>query len=238
MDATRQILSHLLEADDFDIKDVYQPPEHPEAGRTTVKGYKLGRMKVVEMPLFTFLISYLTPVAYHDKRLGTYYKTSKQWSPTTNGHIHEWMSMIAKTPEWKDNPANWEPSEYNPGGHYVKWPTFHSKTQRQISKLFRELISTMEMKPHMKARLYRVDPRMRSGSKTNRGAPWVSGHLKHHDTGEQGLPRPGDPGFEEFFKDFNPDDPDYHDWQGSGYRSQEPYDPEDPEDERYKRRRR
>lgn len=220
------IIAHLLEADEDDlVKDVTRPPERPIAGPTKVKSYKIGRMKVVDMPYFTFLISFLTPVAYHDKESGTYYQTSKQWSPTTNGHIRTWQAMIAKTPEWAEDPKNWEKSEYNPEGHYVRWPTFHNKKQKQISALFRSLIPTMVMKPHMKARMYRVDPRMRKGSSPKR---WISGHLKHHDTGEEGLPRPDEREFAEFFADFDPDDPETWEWQGSSYRSQEPYEPDEP----------
>jgi hypothetical protein len=130
--------------------------------------------------------------------------------------------MIHDTPEHQNDQRNWEPSEYNPGGHYVRWPHFHPVRQCVISDLFRKLIPTMIMKPHMKRRLYHVDPRMRRGNTVDAGQ-WNSGHLKHHDTGEEGLPRPGDPGFGEFFKDFDPDEPEYFDL-GSDKRNREPYE--------------
>jgi hypothetical protein len=227
MGSVNAIVAHILEADDESlVKDVLSDPREV-AGRTEVKGYKRGRLKVVDMPGYTFLISFLTPVAYYDKGLGTYYQTSKQWSPTTSQHIQDWKYMIYKSPEHQADQRNWEKSQYDPTGHSVRYPQFHRRRQKAISALFRSLIPTMQMKPHMKRRLYRVDPRMRQGSQSNKGAPWVSGHLKHHDTGGEGLPRPGDPGFGSFFTDFDPDDPEYWDWQGSGLRSQEPHEPDE-----------
>lgn len=223
------IVAHILEADDdFPIKDLTEPKPEP-AGEVTVKGYKLGRMKLVDMPGYTFLISFLTPVAYFDKDLGSYFETSKQWSPTTNRHIQEWRGMIYKSPEYQNDPKNveqGEPTAWNPTGRSIHYPRFNPVRQRVISDLFRKLIPTMIMKPHMKRRLYRVDPRMRRGNTADAGQ-WNSGHLKHHDTGEEGLPRPGDPGFGEFFKDFDPDEPDYFDW-GSGIRDTEPYERDEP----------
>jgi hypothetical protein len=223
------IIAHLLEADEdeLSVKDVQ--PEEPVAGKATVTRH--GRWKIVDMKDYTFLISYLTPVAYLDKATGTYYQTKKQWSPTTNGHIRSWQQMIWKSPEHQANQDNWEPSEYNPGGHYVRYPTFHRKRQDEISGLFKTLMKTMEMKPHLKRRLYHVDPVMRQGSPSAyRAGQWVSGHGKHHSSGEQGLPKPSrwshEPDLEKFFADFTPDEPEIYDWQGSGYRSQEPHEDE------------
>ncbi len=217
------VVAHILEADDdLPVKELTQAPGEV-AGPTTVKGYKRGRLKVVDMPGYSFLISFLTPVAYYDKSLGVFYETSKQWSPTTSQHLQDWRWMIVNSPEYKNDPKNHEPSEWSERGYNVRYPKMQSRRQKDISALFRSLIPSMQMKPHMKRRLYRVDPRMRQGSKTNQGAPWVSGHLKHHDTGDEGLPRPGEPGFGEFFKDFEPDDPEFWDW-GSGVRDQEPYE--------------
>jgi hypothetical protein len=72
MGSVNAIVAHILEADDdFPIKDLTEPKPEP-AGEVTVKGYKLGRMRVVDMPGYTFLISFLTPVAYFDKGLGSY----------------------------------------------------------------------------------------------------------------------------------------------------------------------
>lgn len=225
------LLAHLLEADedDLSVKDVQS--EEPVAGKTTVKRH--GRWKIVDMQDYTFLISYLTPVAYLDKATGTYYRTKKQWSPTTNDHISGWQHMIWKSPEHQANQDYWEKSEYNPEGHYVRYPTFHTKRQDEISGLFRTLMKTMQMKPHQKKRLYHVAPIMRRGHPgAYRASQWVSGHGKHHSSGEQGLPMPDDwelrtkPELQAFFHDFTPDEPEIYDWQGSGYRSQEPHEDE------------
>jgi hypothetical protein len=234
VNAADQLIKHLLEAEedfgdeDVDVKELTLPGEEVVAGPTTVKRVGATRMKIVDMPRYTFLISYLTPVAYYDKIFRQYFRTLKHWSPTTNDHISQWQSMIAKTPEWKDNPDNWEPSTWNPEGHYVRYPTFKRLRQERISKLFRELVLTMEMKPHMKRRMYHVDPRMRSGSGLAKG--WLSGHLKHHDTGHEGLPSPDDPGYEDFFADFDPDKPEIWDWS-SGLRNLEPHERGKPDEE-------
>lgn len=222
------ILSHLLEADeeDFGLKDVSDPFLTP-AGPATVTRH--GRWKVVDMAGYTFLISFLTPVAYLDKGTGTYYRTRKHWSPTTEDHISYWQRAIAKSPEYTANPDNWEDSQYTPGQRYIKYPRFQRKRQDDITGLFRKLMMTMQMKPHHKRRLYHVDPNMRSGSEGQRRAhQWVSGHLKHKDTKDQGLPRKhwSEPGYAEFFSDFDPDDPEFWDWQQSERRSQEPHEPE------------
>lgn len=233
MNAAEDIIKHLLESEgegaedeDFDLKDVTEPGDEVVAGPTTVQRH--GRMKVVDMPRYTFLISYLTPVAYYDKVFRTYYKTLKQWSPTTNGHINDWQGMIWKTPEWQKDEKNWEPSSVG-DGHWVHYPRFKRVRQEKISKLFRELVHTMEMKPHLKRRMYHVDPKMRQGSMI--GKQWVSGHLKHHDTGDEGLPRPDDSKYGKFFQDFDPAEPEIYNWQGSGYRSQEPYERGTPDEE-------
>lgn len=223
-----QLITRLVESDedeDFDLKDITVPEEVPAAGKTTVKRY--GRIKVVDMPLYTFLISYLTPVAYYDKTFRIYYRTLKQWSPTTNRHIEEWRRMIWKSPEWQKDEKNWEPSSVG-DGHWVRYPSFRRVRQEKISGLFRKLINTMEMKPHEKRRMYHVDPRMRQGSAPKR---WISGHLKHHDTGDEGLPRPDDFTYSKFFQDFDPAEPEIWDWQGSSYRSQEPYERGTPDEE-------
>lgn len=209
------------EEEAFGIKDLEQS-EPPVAGPTTVSRKKSAqRWKAVDTERFNFCISYLTPVAYWDKQLGIFYCTSKQWSPTTNQHIQDWKSHIRQLPVYANNPDNLEKTEYSPNG-YVRYPSALSKKQVEISALFRSLIPTMQMTPRSKRRMYHVDPRMRPGS---RPKPWISGHLKHHDTGVEGLPRPGEKGFEEFFSDFDPDDFEEWDWQGSSYRNQEPYEP-------------
>lgn len=233
MSAVHALIAHLIEADedeegDFDIKDVASSETF--AGRAEVTRH--GRWKVVDMPNYAFLISYLTPVAYHDKQLDAYYQTSKQWSPATNKHIRAWQQQIWKSPEHQANAAYWEQSDALPGTHWVRYPTFTPKKQSEISELFRKLMATMEIKPHAKRRLYHVDPRMRSGSPwTSRVSKWASGHLKHHDSGEQGLPRPehakgADPELDKFFGDFSPDEAEMWDWQQSEVRSQEPHEPD------------
>lgn len=227
MNAPLAIISFLLEAedDDLSVKDI-GTPEVPVAGPTKVKRY--GRWKVVDMPDYQFLISFLTPVAYLDKRTGVFYETSKQWSPTTNKHIGRWIRQIANTPEWRNDPKNHVQSEYDPGSTYVSWPRTVPRRQTRISALFRSLMPTMKISTAQKRRMYHVDPSMRYGAPIQRrAAEWQSGHLKHHDTGNEGLPRPGEAkDFEKFFADFAPHAPEMYDW-GSGYRSREPYERED-----------
>lgn len=228
MKATDAILRSVLEAaeDDFDIKDVSRP--EPEAGPTKVKRH--GRYKIVDMQDFTFLISYLTPVAYYDKGAGVYYRTSKWWSGTTEQHIRNWQTDIWNSPDWKANPAAQEKSEWS-GNMIVRYPRFEKKPQKEISKLFHTLMKTMKMDRKEKARLYHVDPQMRQGSYA--AANYAGGHLKHHDTEEEGLPlnlgqltKSGVPG--EFFQDFKPDMPEFYDW-GSDYgrRDNTPYEPDE-----------
>lgn len=218
MNAVAKIVSFLTEAedDDFDLKDLTEPTPM-QGGPATVKRH--GRFKVVETPRFTFLISYLTPVAYYDKVTETYYETSKKWSPTTNKHISDWKQMIYKSPEWQANPENKEPSTWDPTGFSVGYPRFKRKLQAFISKLFRDTIPHLEMKPNEKRRMYHVNPKMRQGSGLSKS--WLSGHLKHHDSGEEGMPRPDERGYEEFFKDFEPHEPEIYDWS-SGLRNNDP----------------
>lgn len=235
MNEARAIVFQLLEADETDDVKELAFPDQPEAGRTKVKRH--GRWKVVDMRDFQFLISYLTPVGYIDKRTGVIYVTSKRWSPTTNQHIRDWLGMIQDTPEWKNDPENqvvemptpetpWRTEPYR----YVRYPKTVKKRQKKISALFRSLMPTMQMKPHEKRRMYHVDPRMRTDTPETKRARWLSGHLKHHDTGQEGLPRPDDYGFRSFFTDFDPHDPEYWSWQGSSYRDQEPYEPDERQD--------
>jgi hypothetical protein len=199
MNEVNAILNRLLEDEgDFDLKDL-----ETKAGPATVKRHKNQRMKVVDMPGYAFLISYLTPVAYLDKSTGTFYRTKKQWSPTTNGHISTFSWMH----------------------HY---PHFEWKRQAEISELFRTLLKTVEMKPKDKQRLYHIPPEMRQNYRgpLNPGN-WTSGHGKIHPAGEQGLPMGAeDPDLGGFFSDFNPANPDYWDWQQSNRRSQEPHEDE------------
>lgn len=226
------IIDRLLEAEepeDFDLKDITEPDE-VIGGPTQVK--RIGRMKLVDTPRYTFLISYLTPVAYLDKYFGKYYKSTKHWSPTTSRHISDWQRMIWQSPEYKNDPANREPrepSEWYPEGYFIAWPRFINVRQARISGLFRKLMPAMEMKRHLKRRLYHVPPGMRWGA--DAGAQWVSGHLKLHDTGKEGLPMPDEPGFGEFFKDFSPLDPEYYEWDSGGRRSTEPYERDKPDEE-------
>lgn len=194
------------EDEDLPIKDVTEP-EELMGGPTDVK--RFGRIKVVEMPNYSFLISYLTPVGYHDKISNVYYRTTKHWSPTTEKHIDEWKSLIRKSPEYEKNPNNWEKSEYSEQ-KYVKYPSFKKRSQQDITALFRALMPKMKMKPHLKRRMYHVDPLMRQGSGVSKS--WLSGHLKHHDTGDEGMPRPSDSKFEEFFTDFDPHEPEHWEW--------------------------
>lgn len=226
MNALAQIINFILEAEDedFDLKDVAEPNQ-VVGGRATVKRY--GRFKIVDTPRYTFLISYLTPVAYYDKQTENYYQTSKQWSPTTNTHIGDWKGMIWKSPEWQANPDNKEESEWGGQKHIsVRYPRFHRKRQAFISKLFREMIPQLQMKPHEKRRMYHVHPKMRQGSGLSK--TWLSGHLKHHDSGDEGLPRPDDPGYEGFFTDFEPHEPEIFDWS-SGLKNMDPHETgEDP----------
>jgi hypothetical protein len=229
MSSLSSVIAFLMESDedeDFSIKDLTEPGDELHAGPTKVERH--GRIKIVDTDRYTFLISYLTPVAIYDKVFRQYYRTSKHWSPTTEKHIDRWRGMIRNTPEWRDNPANWEKADWNPGGHYVRYPKFKIIGQAKLSKLFRDLIPTMEMKPHEKRRMYHVDPRMRRGSEVEK--TWLSAHLKHHDTGKEGLPRPDEPGYEEFFADFDPPEPETFDW-GSGYRDTSPRERYKPDEE-------
>jgi len=231
MTAIQSILAHLLEAEeeDFELKDV--ETTEPVGGRAKVTRH--GRWKTVDMLHYTFLISYLTPVAYHDKLLDAYYQTRKQWSPTTNGHIYQWQHQISKSPEWQNNPDNkvWEPpTEWRPEGYWrMESPKFTYKKQDEISNLFKKIMATMELKPHEKKRLYHVNPLMRKGA-PGRGRQLYGGHLKHHEAGTQGLPRPDlwkhQPELEKFFGDFTPDEAEMWDWQQGERRSQEPHEPE------------
>jgi hypothetical protein len=41
---------------------------------------------------YIVLFSYKTPVAYFDKKIGEYYKTSTKWSRTTSKHITQWLA--------------------------------------------------------------------------------------------------------------------------------------------------
>lgn len=225
MNATLHILSHLLEtADPVSVKEI-SSLARPQAGEAKVK--RFGRWKVVDMPDYQFLISYLTPVAYFDKRLGVYYSTSKQWSRTTNSHIRDWQRLIYNSPEWQSNPENkehHEPSEWRPEGYdSVVYPSFKRKRQAKISALFRELMRTMQMKPRMKRRMYHVDPKMRVGSGSK---SWLSGHLKHHHTGREGLPDPSEGEYSEFFKDFEPDRAERWNWW-DGPRDRMPHEPDE-----------
>lgn len=235
MNELDQIIKSLLDSEededeDVDLKDLTVPDEIV-AGPTTVKRVGASRMKIVDMPRYTFLISYLTPVAYYDKLFKQFFRTLKQWSPTTNDHIGRWAGMIYRSPEWKNNPDNMEPrepTEWNPDTTSLAYPRFKRVRQERISKLFRELVKTMEMKPHIKRRMYHVDPRMRQGNYV--ASKWVSGHLKHHDTGKEGLPSPEDRGYEQFFSDFDPIEPEYYEW-GTGYRNTTPYERGTPDEE-------
>lgn len=228
-----EIIKYLLESDEedddegFETKELVEPGDEVVAGPTTVK--RFGRMKLVDMPRYVFLISYLTPVAYFDKLFKTYYETTKQWSPTTDDHIKVWQSMIWKSPEWQADEKNWEPSDVIQGNHWVRYPKFKRKRQSVISGLFRELMLSMEMKPHQKRRLYHVDPKMRKGAAINK--TWMSAHLKHHPTGAEGLPSPGqERRFEPFFKDFDPHKPEEWSWEQTGYRPSIPRERYQPDE--------
>jgi len=225
-DVVANLLEAEEEAEDFDVKELVEPGDEVIAGPTGVK--RFGRIKIVDMPRYTFLISYLTPVAYYDKVFNTYYQTTKQWSPTTNAHIGQWARMIWHTPEWQQNPKNQEPSNVFPGGHYVRYPRFKRLRQARISGLFRSLIPTMQMKPHLKRRMYHVHPLMRQGSEMRK--TWLSGHLKHHNSGEEGLPSPQDREFAPFFSDFDPPEPENWEWS-SGLRNREPYEQGEPDEQ-------
>jgi hypothetical protein len=220
------IVSHLLEDEDEEL-DVKGAENEVTAGPTTVKRVRRTRMKIVDMRDFTFLISYLTPVAYLDKSTGIYYQTKKQFSPTTNVHIGEWEAIIADSPEWKADPAHNKKDIYGDREYaYVERPRFKLKRQAQISSLFRELMKSMRITPREKRRLYYVPPTMRQGSTASGGGPnWPSGHGKFHDAGEDALPRPTPYSSDVagFFSDFNPDDPEYWDWS-SGLRNMEPHE--------------
>lgn len=214
------IVRHLTEdeEDDFELKDVAAPEG---AGKATVKRVKAKRMKIVDMADYTFLISYLTPVAYLDKNSGRYYQTKKQWSPTTNSHIGDWQRIIWKSPEWQADPAHQEASEYGGTQHtYVGYPKFERVPQAQISSLFRKLMKSMDMDPRDKKRLYHLPSRMRSGE----GGDYMSSHDKLHPTGQEGLPLPSswatnpDAEHRPFFKDFEPEIPDFYDWDWQGGR--------------------
>lgn len=225
------LIHSLLEADeeeDFPVKELVEP-EPLRGGKTDVKRY--GRFKVVDTERFTFLISFLTPVAVYDKVFRTYYQTTKQWSPTTNQHIRDWADMIWKSPEWQNDPANRRPSDYPGGTGYVASTHFKGISQQKLSKLFRDLMSTMELKPHLKRRMYHVDPRMRKGSEWQaKASQWTSGHLKQHDTGKEGLPDPGEHGFEDFFADFEPSEANYWEWSNTGLKNLEPHETKRPDE--------
>lgn len=226
---TDKIIDRLLESEeeDFSVKDITEPEATLVGGPARVTRH--GRWKLVDTPGYTFLISYLTPVAYYDKTFKQYFQTTKQWSPATNNHIDEWRRLIWKSPEWQKDERNREPSTWGENGYYVRFPRFKYRTQAKITELFRKLLPLLTIKPHEKRRMYHVDPRMRQGAKLKK--TWVSGHLKHHDTGEEGLPHPDDPHFADFFQDFEADEPQVWDWQSSSYRNQEPYERHKPDEE-------
>jgi len=234
-DPTEALLRHVLEGDedDLDIKDLLSTD--PTGGKATVERH--GRWKLVRTRDYTFLISYLTPVAYYDKVENKYYRTSKWWSMTTENHISEWQKMIWKSPEWQV-PENMEKSEYS-DSFYPKYPHFEKRPQREVSGLFLEQMKVSQLTAKEKKRLYHVDPQMRQGS----DAPYRSrsGHLKHHDTEGEGLPltpeQLGAAGIpDDFFKDFKPDKPEFFDWdEGHEGRTYLPYEPDErgrrPKDE-------
>ena len=51
-----------------------------------------SNMTEVQIGDKTVLVSYETPVAYHEAGVG-YAKTSKYWSKTTSAHINKWLRM-------------------------------------------------------------------------------------------------------------------------------------------------
>jgi hypothetical protein len=190
-----------------------------------------GRFKLVDFPGYTFLISYLTPVAYHDKAEHKFYRTSKWWSMTTEQHIRKWARMIWKSPSWANDPSNQEPSEFG-GKSYARYPDFAKKPQKEVSQLLFSQLRAGEMSPGAKRQMYHVDPSMRRGGRAEREG-WGA-REKHHDTGKEGLPvhvsdleKAGVPA--EFYQDFKPDVPEFHPWETGGYgrRTYEPYEPDE-----------
>lgn len=49
-----------------------------------------SNMNEVETDDYRILFSYRTPVAYYDKKLDKYFKTTIKWSHTTSRHINRW----------------------------------------------------------------------------------------------------------------------------------------------------
>lgn len=51
-----------------------------------------SNMTEIEIGNKTILVSYKTPVAFHEAGVG-YAKTNKYWSVTTSRHINKWLKM-------------------------------------------------------------------------------------------------------------------------------------------------
>ncbi len=51
-----------------------------------------SNMNELEVGDFTILVSYETPVAYHEAGKG-FFRTSKKWSNTTSRHINKWLAL-------------------------------------------------------------------------------------------------------------------------------------------------
>ena len=231
VDKVSSILHHVLEDEgedegpELDVKELSQAPG---AGAANVRKVRRTRMKLVDLPYYTFLISYLTPVAYFDKNTDTFYRTNKHWSKATERHISLWQRIIGTSAAWQADPRNHVASDYPGGQGYVPYPKFEWKAQDEISGLFRELLKTMEISQRGKERLYHVPPVMRRGSQAaGASSNWPSAHGKMHDAGNQALPR--QPGKEEdlrpFFQDFEPQDPEYWEWTNPGARrSNDPHE--------------
>jgi hypothetical protein len=59
-----------------------------------------ANMTEVNTDRYRILVSYQTPVAYFDRQLNQYHKTSKNWSRTTSRHITQWVNHLSELVEW------------------------------------------------------------------------------------------------------------------------------------------
>lgn len=210
----RDLVHQLLEAEgeeDLSVEQILADLENatPEF-KGTVQKVRKTRMKIADFGRYVFCISYITPVAYEDKETNGFYKTSKQWSPTTNGHIWEFASVIHKRPEWQADERNWEPGDkWNPGGHYVRMPRFIRVPQEEISDKFREIFSTLKMGVKDKRKLYAVPKHFRAdyegaGHKTGWGS-YANLLRSKHEMPDDFEARKLNP---KFFDDFEPPEPE------------------------------
>lgn len=206
-----ELVHRLLEGDeDLEARDIIASL-NDEPDEITGRVTKIGktRMKIADFGRYVFLISYLTPVAFQDKVLGHFFKTSKQWSQTTTGHIREFARIIANAPEWKADQNNWEESEWVTGDHYVRYPTFENIPQEEITAKFKEVFSKLKLNVRNKRKLYDVPKHFRrdyegADAKTGWGS-YANLHRNKHEMPDKWEADKINP---DFFADYTPPEPE------------------------------